>query len=224
MAERRRLNLPPTKERAFRLAYVLYRAGGHLSIERAAELMGEYFHLSDEAMGEYDQSGYPIWTNAVQWARQFLNANGFLEPVEVSGWGDWRLSKAGRDLGRWAAAFYDDRKTDLPPWVDDFLGPIRKRIRGFLRRSNSAQPSDAELCRWVDLCYRLEMWSEGVEVFRRVLLDNVSDGLYRTAGMQSRICERRLAEKAEGNVESQPVDHPGEARTSGGGDSVYESI
>lgn len=184
------------------MAYVLYKAGGQLSLDRAVELVGEYFGLSDEELGTHAGCGAPIWTNFVQWARSNLNAGGFLELYEVSGWGNWRLSKQGKELGRWAAAFYDDRRTDLPPWVAEYLGPVRKRIKWFLRGGGVAKPTDNELCRWVDLCYRMEMWSEGVEVFRRVLKDNVSDGLHKTAERQARICELRLAE-ANGDGDGQ---------------------
>jgi len=201
MSKRQRSTLPPTKEMAFRLAYVLYKAGGQLSLDRAVELMGEYFLLSDESLGDYDLSGNPKWTNAVQWARQFLNSGGFLEPVEVSGSGNWRLSKAGRDLGRWAEVFYENRRTDLPPWVADFLGPIRKRIRGFVRGTNSIQLSDAELCRWLDLCYRFEMWSQGAKVFRRILKDNVPEDMYQVAERQARICEHRGNESKASDAE-----------------------
>lgn len=194
MAKTSRGVLPPSKETCLRLAYVLYKAGGQLSTDRAVELLGEHFGLSDELLGQHSVSGSPVWRNFVQWARANLNAAGFLEPVSVSGYGDWRLSKRGMELGQWAAAFYDDRRTDLPPWVADYLGPVKKRIKGFLRGSKAVRPSDDELCRWVDMCYRLEMWSEGVEVFRRVLKDNVSNGLYKTAERQARICELRLSE------------------------------
>lgn len=212
------------KEACLRLAYVLYKAGGQLSTGRAVELLGEYFGLSDELLGHHVSGGQPIWTNFVQWARQNLNGEGFLESYEASGWGNWRLSKEGKELGKWAAAFYDDRRTDLPPWVAEYLGPVRKRVKGFLRGGGVARPTDDELCRWVDLCYRLEMWFEGVDVFRRVLKDNISDGLYQTAGRQARICEHRLAENAQGNGQAEAAGHPGEARTSRGGDAAHESI
>ncbi len=193
--------LPPAKEASLRLAYVLYRAGGQLSIHRSVELLGEYFGLSDEMLGLRGRSGVPTWTNFVQWARQHLNADGFLEPTQVSGYGQWRLSKHGNELGQWAAAFYDERRTDLPPWVIDFLGPIRKRIKGFLRGRGSARPTDNELCRWLDLCYRLEMWAEGVEVFHRILKENVADDRYRTAARQARICEHRLSDASGDEVD-----------------------
>lgn len=219
MAKTPKGKLPPSKETCLRLAYVLYKAGGQLSIHRAVELLGEYFGLSDDLLGYHASGGQPVWTNFVQWARQNLNADGFLEPVAVSGYGVWRLSTHGKELGRWAAAFYDDRRTDLPPWVADYLAPVRKRIKGFLRGSNAAKPSDDELCRWVDMCYRLEMWSEGVEVFRRVLKDNVSNGLYKTAERQSRICELRLSEASgtgNGNAQGATPSESASGSSSGG--------
>ena len=221
MPRDRRRKLPPTKETCFRLAYVLHKGGGQLSIARAAELLGDYFGLSDELLGAHE-SGPGVWTNFVRWARQQLNGDGFLEPVKVSGWGNWRLSEEGRELGRWAAAFYDDRSDDMPPWVTDFLSSIRKRIKGFLRGGGVAKPSDVELCRWVDLCYRLEMWSEGLEVFRRVLREKVPDGVYQTASRQARVCEHRVTEDSE--TDEQPANRPGQAPTSRGGDDAYESL
>lgn len=189
--------MPPTKEACLRLAYVLFKAGGQLSIGRAVDLLGEYFNLSDELLGHH-RSGNAVWTNFVQWARQHLSTDGLLEPVQVSGYGNWRLSKSGRELGRWAAAFYDDHCTNLPPWVAGYLGPVRKRIKGFLRGRGAAKPTDAELCRWVDVCYRLEMWSEGVDVFKRILKENVPDSIYPVASRQARICNRKLAEASDG--------------------------
>jgi len=206
------------------LAYVLYRAGGQLSLARAVELLAEYFGISDDLLGCHATTGAPVWTNFVQWTRQGLNADGFLAPVCVSGWGNWLLSEEGKELGKWAASFYDDHRVDLPAWVADYLSPVKKRIRGFLRGGGVAKPTDAELCRWIDLCYRMEMWSEGVEVFHRVLKDNVPNGLYETAARQARICELRLAESGGGGPALQPGQRPRRARTSRGGDGVHESI
>jgi len=223
MARTSKGKLPPSKEAALRLAYVLFKAGGQLSTERAVELLGEYFGLSDETLGTTPQAGDAVWSNFVRFIRQHLKAGGLLEPYQTAGWGNWRLSKQGKELGRWATAFYDDRCTDIPPWVADYLGPIEKRIRGFLRGSGAAKPSDDELCRWVDLCYRLEMWFEGVEVFRRVLKDNVSDGLYTMAGRQARICELRLSE-ATGTAEEKPSKGASDSTDVARGGRPYESV
>jgi len=209
MAKISKGQLPPRKEAALRLAYVLFKAGGQLSIGRSAELLGEYFGFSDDLLGYYEgPHGQPIWTNFVQWARQQLNSHGFLEPIRVSGQGNWRLSNRGKELGRWAAVFYDDRRLDLPAWIIDYLAPAKKRIRGFLRGNGTLQPSDNELCRWVDICYRLEMWTEGVEVFHRVLKENVSNGQHKIAGMQARICEHRLVEASDAPEEA-PAEREG---------------
>lgn len=221
MPKGRQGKLPPTKEACFRLAYVLYKAGGQLSIARTVELLGEYFGLSDELLGRHASGGSPVWTNFVL-GRQTLTRDGFLEPVTVSGYGNWRLSKEGRELGKWAAAFYDERRNDLPPWVADCLSSIKKRIKGFLRGSGAAKPSDIELCRWVDLCYRLEMWSEGFEIFQRVLREKLPDGVYRTAGRQARVCEHRMIEGAE--TGGKPANWPRRTDAHRGDDGAYESI
>lgn len=194
MTEQSKTQLPPMKEVSFRLVYLLYKAGGRLSISRAVELLGEYFGLSDEQLGNYETTGRPIWTGFVHWSKNLLKKADLIEIDGSQGGGQWGLSKRGRELGRWAERFYEDRILDMPVWAGDYIGPIKRRIKRFVRGVGSFRPSDNELCRWVDLCYRLEMWTEGVDIFRRVLKDNVSNGLYQTAERQSRICEHRLAD------------------------------
>lgn len=213
MEQKLQVQLPERKEIAFRTVYALGVAGGRLSFERVMELLTDHFRLLPEYYEE-DEVLMIKWRQRVRYSGNWMKKQGLVSIASEDGAlliddGDlkiyaagpdvWELTPSGKKMADWAIRFYDSMELQLPDWASDYLSAIRKRIRGFLRGTGPARPTDIEMCRWVDFCYRTREYDRAVELFTRVLQENVPERIYRVAVRQARICD---AKSASGNDET----------------------
>jgi hypothetical protein len=83
------------------LLEVLDKMGGSARREDALRALEQ--HMSDR-LGDVDRaaltSGAIRWEKTASWAVKSMKTNGLLESTDVSGWGTWKITEAGRALLR----------------------------------------------------------------------------------------------------------------------------
>lgn len=126
---------PDTKEIGFRMAYVLYEAGGQLGVQRLADVLADHFQIS--VLWEYDDTNEILliekWNRAIRRAVLKMSEWGFVKRTTPTGEGYPILTKSGQELGSWAHKFYEQEDIDLPEWTKRLLRPLEKRIDRFLK-------------------------------------------------------------------------------------------
>jgi hypothetical protein len=185
------------KEVALGVCYVLGRAGGQLSAERLAEVLGDVLTIPENVRSQPHPRhvSHTRWTYLLAWVCTNLRRNGFMAQNVSQTRGMCTLTNHGHELGRWAARFYGGEDPELPEWVAVFLRPIVKRMTLFLSGGKRRKPPDYELCRWVRYSYLLKRPDLGVPVFSRILSDRVDPALYKQAEKYARILKLRSQER-----------------------------
>lgn len=210
-----RFYAPDLKELGLGISYVLEEAGGVLSFERVAEVLGDSLQIPAEARNQAHarHPSHTEWTYYLAWTCSDLRGKGFMQRNKGVDQGMCALTEAGHELGRWAKRIYLGQNSDLPEWVRAFLRPMRSRMKRLLNSRHARKPPDYELCRWVRYCYLLNWPRLGTGVSNLILKENVDEQLWRQAERQANVMRLRLEEtigvsggNARANSLQQPID------------------
>ena len=121
---------PQVRELGFASCYVLEKAGGQLSFDRTAEVVGDFLEIPEEERNQIREETpqYTEFTYCLAWACSELRSKGFMARNQSGTWGECILTEAGHELGRWACRLYDGENPDLPDWAQAFLRPTFSRM------------------------------------------------------------------------------------------------
>jgi hypothetical protein len=206
-----RFYAPDVKELGLGLCYMLEEAGGVLSFERVAEVLGDFLQIPAEVRGQ-PHTGHPShteWTYHLAWTSSDLRQKGFMTRNSASDRGMCALTEAGHELGRWAKRIYSGQNPDLPDWVRALLRPMKIRMKRLVRNQQSRKPPDYELCRWVKYCYLMNWPKLGISIFSLLLKDNVDEQIWRQAERQANVLKIHVQDanrKSGQQTRQHPVD------------------
>ena len=89
----------------------------------------------------------------------------------------------------------EERRKAITPVNDRFLAEkarfIVQRVQDFLQGRSSEAPKSEMVCDWIFTCYNLELFREGVALWRYVNKDEVNDWQYERTSKYSAACRAR---------------------------------
>jgi hypothetical protein len=182
------------------LPYYFKQVDGHWYLRGEAIVGGRVFEIRDE-------------TDAITWLTAVLNnqpqTTGELIP-------EWQKAtyQAGDVIAKsldqiLEENFWQDRRTGrwrIPTVAERDRMSARQKIADQARMRQicryvagelDLQPTNAEICRWIQFAYEQEMFSEAVQLFSGVYESDVDEELYRRTRKIVQACRMRAGQSAE---------------------------
>lgn len=74
----------------------------------------------------------------------------------------------------------------------DRIRPLVQRIQDFLQGRSTESPKSETVCDWIFICYNLELFREGVALWRYVNQDEVNSWQYERTAKLSAVCRTKI--------------------------------